>query len=160
MCTLLHRACCHVDFAWDIWLVPIHIVTSPQLVGWWLASSISHTHDDVIKWKHFPRYWSFARGIHPSPVNFPPHKNQWRGAFNAFFDLRLNNDWVNNREAGDLRRHLGHYDVTVIQLSHRHTNCSDVIWMTWYQIIVRKMAARLHAPMGTVSPHAIRMVLP
>ena len=27
------------------------------------------THDDVIKWKHFPRYWPFARGIHRSPVN-------------------------------------------------------------------------------------------
>ena len=23
-------------------------------------------HDDVIKWKHFPRYWPFARGIHRS----------------------------------------------------------------------------------------------
>ena len=21
-------------------------------------------HDDVIKWKHFPRYWSFLPGIH------------------------------------------------------------------------------------------------
>ena len=21
-------------------------------------------HDDVIKWKHFPRYWTFVRGIH------------------------------------------------------------------------------------------------
>ena len=26
-------------------------------------------HDDVIKWKHFPRYWSFVRRIHRSPVN-------------------------------------------------------------------------------------------
>ena len=25
-------------------------------------------HDDVIKWKHFPRYWPFVRGIHRSPV--------------------------------------------------------------------------------------------
>ena len=41
-------------------------------------------HDDVIKWKHFPRYWSFVRGIHRSPVN-SPHKGQWRGAF-FFFD--------------------------------------------------------------------------
>ena len=24
------------------------------------------------------------------------------------------NDWVNNREAGDLRRHRGHYDVIVM----------------------------------------------
>ena len=37
-------------------------------------------HDDVIKWKHFPCYWSFVRGIYRSPVN-SPHKDQWRGAF-------------------------------------------------------------------------------
>ena len=36
-------------------------------------------HDDVIKWKHFPRYWPFVRGIPRSPVN-SPHKGQWRGA--------------------------------------------------------------------------------
>ena len=36
-------------------------------------------HDDVIKWKHFPRYWAFGWGIHRSPVN-SPHKGQWRGA--------------------------------------------------------------------------------
>ena len=36
-------------------------------------------HDDVIKWKHFPRYWPFVRGIHRSPVN-SSHKGQWRGA--------------------------------------------------------------------------------
>ena len=36
-------------------------------------------HDDVIKWKHFPSYCPFVRGIHRSPVN-SPHKGQWRGA--------------------------------------------------------------------------------
>ena len=36
--------------------------------------------DDVIKWKHFPRYWPCVRGIQRSPVN-SPHKGQWRGAF-------------------------------------------------------------------------------
>ena len=36
-------------------------------------------HDDVIKWKHFPLYWPFVRGIHRSLVNFP-HKGQWRWA--------------------------------------------------------------------------------
>ena len=36
-------------------------------------------HDDVIKWKHFPRYWPFGRRSHRSPVN-SPHKGQWRGA--------------------------------------------------------------------------------
>ena len=38
-------------------------------------------HDDVIKWKHFPRYWPFVREIHRSPVT---------RSFDVFFDLRLN----------------------------------------------------------------------
>ena len=36
-------------------------------------------HDDVIKLKHFPRYWPFERGIHRWPVN-SRHKGQWRGS--------------------------------------------------------------------------------
>ena len=32
-------------------------------------------HNDVIKWKYFPLYWPFVRGIHQSPVN-SPHKGQ------------------------------------------------------------------------------------
>ena len=70
-------------------------------------------HDDVIKWKHFPRYWPFVRGIHRSPVN-SPHKGQWRGALMFCLICVWINDWVNNREAGDLRRHLEHYDVSVM----------------------------------------------
>ena len=35
---------------------------------------------DVIKWKHFPRYWPFVWGIHQSRLN-SPHKGQRRGAF-------------------------------------------------------------------------------
>ena len=49
--------------------------------------AISMPHDDVIKWKYFPRYWPFVRGIHRSPVN-SPHEGQWRGALFVFFDLR------------------------------------------------------------------------
>ena len=32
-----------------------------------------------MKWKHYPRYWPFVRGIHRSPVN-SLHKGQWCGA--------------------------------------------------------------------------------
>ena len=60
-------------------------------------------YDDVIKWKHFPRYWPFVRGIHRFPVN-SPHKGQWRGALMFSLIFVWINDWVNNREAGDLRR--------------------------------------------------------
>ena len=39
-------------------------------------------HDDVIKWKHFPRYWPLMRGIRrsQSPV---------KQSFDIFFDLRV-----------------------------------------------------------------------
>ena len=47
------------------------------------------THDDVIKWKHFPRYWSCVRGIHRSPGDFLSQRPVTRG-FDVFFDLRLN----------------------------------------------------------------------
>ena len=42
-------------------------------------TQMSPRHDDVIKWKHFPRYWPLVRGIHRWPVN-SPHKGQWRRA--------------------------------------------------------------------------------
>ena len=70
-------------------------------------------HDDVIKWKHFPRYWPFVRGIHRSPVN-SPHKGQWRGALMFSLICVWINGWVKNGEAGDLRRYRAHYDVTVM----------------------------------------------
>ena len=74
-----------------------------------------HPHDDVIKWKHFPRNWPFVRRIHRSPVN-SPHKGKWRGALMFSLICVWINDWVNNREAGDLRRYRGHYDVIVMPL--------------------------------------------
>ena len=70
-------------------------------------------HDDVIKWKHFPRYWPFVRGIHRSSVN-SPHKGQWRGALMFTLICARMNGWVNNGEAGDLRRNRAHYDVIVM----------------------------------------------
>ena len=70
-------------------------------------------HDYVIKWKHFPRYWPFVRGIHRSPVN-SPHKGQWRGALIFSLICARINGWVNKRPAGDLTRHLAHYDVIVM----------------------------------------------
>ena len=78
-----------------------------------ICPTLERYHDDVIKWKHFPRNWPFVREIHRSPVNFP-HKGQWRGALMFSLIYAWINDWVNNREAGDLRRQHGHYDVIVM----------------------------------------------
>ena len=71
-------------------------------------------HNDVIKWKYFPRYWPFVRGIHWRPVN-SPHKGKWCGALMFSLICVWITDWVNNREAGELRRHRNHYDVTVMR---------------------------------------------
>ena len=79
------------------------------------SSVPSEIHDDVIKWKNFPRNWPFVQGIHRSPVN-SLHKGQWRGALMFSLICVWINDWVNNREAGDLRRYCAHYDVIVMNM--------------------------------------------
>ena len=63
----------------------------------------------------FPRYWPIVRGIHRSPAN-SPHKGKWRGALTFSLICACIYGWVNNRKAGDLRRHHAHYDVTVMHL--------------------------------------------
>ena len=50
--------------------------------------AIAESHDDVIKWKHFPRNWPFVRGIHRS--RWVPHTKPGTRSFDVFFDLRLN----------------------------------------------------------------------
>ena len=95
--------------------------------GWQLP------HDDVIKWKHFPRYWPFVRGIYRPPVN-SPHKGQWRGALIFSMICGRINGWVNNRDAGDLRRYRAHYYVIVMGQNFRvflltEEFCIFVFWL-------------------------------
>ena len=90
-------------------------------------------------------YWPFVRGIHRSPVN-SPHKGQWRGALMVSLICAWINGWVNNREAGDLRHHCAHHDVTVmwenkveeycdlfhltfnLQANHQSSQFENIIW--------------------------------
>ena len=64
-------------------------------------------HDDVIKWKHFPRYWPCVR---------ESSSHQWRA---------WTNGWADNRDAGDLLRHRAHNDVTVIIVPWVHIHWAD-----------------------------------
>ena len=84
-------------------------ITSRPLLG----IKMRTWYDDVIKWKHFPRYWPFVRGIHRSPVN-SLHKGQWGGISMFSLTCAWMNGWVNNREAFCLRRYHAHYDVIVM----------------------------------------------
>ena len=49
---------------------------------------IFRIHDDVIKWKHFPRYWPFVREF--TGHRWIPRRKQVTQNFDVFFDLRLN----------------------------------------------------------------------
>ena len=68
-------------------------------------------------WRHqmetFSSLLAIWRGILRSPVN-SPHKGQWHRALMLSLICVLLNGWVNNREAGDLRRNWAHYDVIVM----------------------------------------------
>ena len=98
------------------------------------SARIEFKHDDVIKWKHFPRYWPYVRGIHRSSVN-SPHKGQWRGAVMFSLICVWINGWVNYREAGDLRRGRAHYDITVMD-----TFRMDILYPR-YRLVLVDMAA-------------------
>ena len=68
-------------------------------------------------WRHqmetFSALLAICAGIHRSPVN-SPHRGQWHGALTFSLICVWKNDWVNNREAGDLRRYRTHYGVIVM----------------------------------------------
>ena len=69
-----------------------------------------------------------------SPVN-SPHKDQWRGALLFCFICAWINGWVNNSDAGDLRRHRAHYDVIVMMTSP--ICCFDRLDMRLHRTIIR-----------------------
>ena len=89
-------------------------------------------HDDVIKWKHFPRYCPFMRRILLVTGEFPLQRLVMR-SFDVFFNLPLSKQSIR----WDLRRHCAHYDVTVMSTTSwqmctcihvscwRHTHCHN-----------------------------------
>ena len=68
--------------------------------------------DDVIKWKHFPRYWPFLRGNHRPPVD-SPQTDQWGGALMSSLICAWTHCWANIGDAGNIRRHRAYHDVAV-----------------------------------------------
>ena len=103
-------------------------------------SNLTQPHDDVIEWKHFPRYLPFVRGIHRSPAN-SPHKGQWRGVLMFSLICAWINGWVNNGEVGDLRRHRAHYNVTVMvkstarNISWWKLNSREIYSLTTFRLL-------------------------
>ena len=110
---------CHEVLHWT----PPHSVTEHSL----LQCKDNHTRTTCLMdcqlpwWRHqmetFSALLAICAGNSPVPGEFPTQRPVTR-SFDVYFDL---NSWVNNGEAGDLRRHPGHYDVIVMTLDHRRT---------------------------------------
>ena len=80
------------------------------------SNTIYFCHDDVIEWKHLPRYWSFVWEF--TGPRWIPLTKASDAELLCFLDLCMNKKVEkNNRHAGDLRRHRAHYDVTVMVIT-------------------------------------------
>ena len=82
-------------------------------------------------------------GNSPVTDEFPSQRPVTR-SFDVFFDLRLNKQLKNNREAGDLRRYHAHYDVTLMKPGCRElmrhsvkiTLCGRLTHFTTFEILI------------------------
>ena len=114
-------------------------------------------HDDVIKWEQFPRYWPFLQGIHRWP-----HKGQWRGAFDVFFDLRLNKllskqswGWWFETQSRSLWRHRNdHFQIhtprtlsssSIIRASRQHIDAACPSSQSQYKSLHNDQITNVHS---------------
>ena len=86
----VQQSCTHPSMYWLLWFMTIFVVCC--------------------------QFLSVVRIISPSRrlaggTNVEMTSLKWRGALMFSLICAWINDWVNNREAGDLRRHCAHYDV-------------------------------------------------
>ena len=86
-----------------------------------------NNHDDVFKWKHFPRYWPLVRWIHQSLVN-SPHKGQWHRSLMFSLICAWTNAWVNNWDSIDWRCHCTHYDIIVMTIFNEKSTLPFIIY--------------------------------
>ena len=91
-------------------------------------------------------------GNSPATSKFPSKRPVTR-SFDFFFICAWTNGSVNNRVAGDLRRHRAHYDVTVMC----YKICKQFLWFVWlgYDLV---FCAFMYDHMFTVASLATRQV--
>ena len=90
--------------------------TKENGVRTWEANQWCAHHDDVIKWKHFPYYWSFVGDF---TGEFPSQRPVTR-SFDVFFDLRLKRlsnqscGWCFQMALNSLWRHCNDDSVVLV----------------------------------------------
>ena len=138
------------SFGWEfILFIKTHFYGEHSLHISWRSTHLLHLYFLFSWWRHQMETCSVSlafvrgihrwlRGIHRSPVN-SAHIDQWRGTLMFSLICAWTNGWVNNQDAGDLRRHRAHYDVTVmlcrivIQWSGQPMGSFDIQRVTFVQ---------------------------
>ena len=85
-------------------------------------------------WRHqmetFSALLAICAGNSPVPGEIPTQRPVTRSLMFSLICARKN-DWVNNGEAGDLRRHLAHYDVIVMLKTQVWYNLVEIAKWGW-----------------------------
>ena len=119
---------------------------------------LSCVHDEVIKWQHFPHYWTFGQGIHRWLVN-SPHKGQWRGALLFSLIRAWTNSWAKQwrrrwfeMPSCSLWRHSNDFATLISCGLGQHVYESvfvcKKIYSTWVQCHVKMQNAHNKWPIG------------
>ena len=69
----------------------------------------------------FSALLAICAGNSPVPGEFPTQRPVTR-SFDVYLDCTRINGWVNNREAGDLRRYRAHYGIIVMLNQRKYNN--------------------------------------
>ena len=140
---VLERPVCEIQsFSDTTALRNIAMIAGMQLVCPYDTHNGHEHHEDVIKWKHFPRYWPFVREIHQSPVNSLP-KGEWREALVFSFiclNKRLNKQsrgWWFETPSRPLWRHCNDKDGSCeSNMSHGHVPLQFLIYWRHKLVII------------------------
>ena len=136
-------ACCIVSHSRRVatsWFIILSFITSSLVIT---TRATLLAHDDVIKWKHFPRHWTFVRGFH-RPRWIPKTKASDTKLW-CFFYLRLNKrlskqpwGWWFEMLSWSLWRHCyGHAITHGMTQSTRH-----FAWFVWSEIVLENSLIR------------------
>ena len=100
----------YVKYALDLilgWTVKM-LDLSKVYIHHWFNLNLGPGHQPW--WRHQMETFSALLALCAGNSGNFPHKGQWRGALTVSLMCVWTNGWVNNRDAGDVRRHCAHYD--------------------------------------------------
>ena len=105
-------------------IYPVRVLSMPKVLA--IIAELNGANGSI------PQCWPFVRGIHRLPEN-SMHKGQLRGALMFSSVCAWIMGWLDNREAGDLRRHRTHYDVTVMTNIFEFLDMCAFCWIFYIQ---------------------------